>query len=158
MGSFNNVSYEGLSVAECDTVALNNAGVLRSFGFSYNIPVTGDVNEEYSSVRINSQGMGNHGSLVLRGKTLRASLLLREGKIKLLTDSGVRRKTASISVSMHRGMEKDVAILADQLVELCQASKFNGHSRAHFQEWSGGVKTTLSMPRIFSAIAIAEKV
>ncbi len=157
MGNFTKV-YCKMSVAECDTVALNNAGHVRSFGFSYEIPVAGDINEEYFTIRVNSQGMGNHGSLVLRGKTLRASLLLREGKIKFLTDNGVRRKTACVAVSMHRGMEKDVALLADQLVEICKVSKFTGHSRAQFQEWSGGLETTLSFPRIISAIAIAEKV
>jgi hypothetical protein len=156
MGSFTKV-YCKLSIDECDKIA-KMGGVVRTFGFSYEIPVAGDINEEYSTVLVGKRGMGNHGSLVLRGKTLRASLLIREGKIKLLTDNGVRRKTAMVAVSMHRGMEEGVAVLADQLVELCQASKFTGHSHAQFQQWSGGLETTLSMPRIFSAIAIAEKV
>lgn len=156
MGNFTKV-YCKMSVAECDKIA-KTGGVIRSFGFGFEIPVAGDLNPEYETVLINKRGMGNHGSLVLRGKTLRSALLIREGKIKILTDSGVRRKTACVAVSMPRGMEEGVANLADQLVELSRVSKFTGHSRAQFQEWSGGLETTLSFPRIISAIAIAEKV
>ena len=157
MAEFNTVTCNYLTVAECDEIA-KVGGRIASFGFSYNCPKGGIINQEYEGVVVNTQGMGNHGSLVLRGRTLRASCLLREGKIKLLTDNGVRRKTATIAVSMHRGMEKGVASLADQLVEICKVSKFSGHSRAQFTEWSGGIETTLSFPRIISAIEIAEKV
>lgn len=157
MAEFNTVTCNHLTITECDEIA-KVGGRIASFGFSYNCPKGGIINEEYEGVVVNTQGMGNHGSLVLRGRTLRAACLLREGKIKLLTDNGVRRKTAIVAVSMHRGMEKGVALLADQLVELCILSNFNGHSRAQFTEWSGGIETNLSFPRILSAISIAEKV
>lgn len=158
MSDFYDVTASGMSVAECDEIALNNAGRVTSRGFGYGCPRGGDVNTEYESKVINTQGMGNHGTIILVGKTPRARELLRQGKIRALVAEGVREKVARVAIHEKYGMEVDVAKLADDLVEICQKSRFRGDSHRKFQEWSGIDDYGLSFPRVCAALRIAEKV
>ena len=157
MGRINDVTAKGLSIAECDEIALNSAGVVDSMGYGWDRPLGGDVNEEYSSKVVNTQGMGNHGEIVLVGKSPRARALLRRGKAAALIAVGIRPFVAAACVSQRYGMEVEVAKMADDLVELVAISDFYGNSHKEFKIWCGITEYTLSFPRVCAAIAIAAK-
>jgi len=146
-----------LTVEECDRIALENAGRVFSTGFSYALPRGGDVNEEYSSRVINTRGMGNHGTIVLIGKTPRARRLLWEGRVRWLMRQGVSQRVAEAAASMRYGMEVEVAKLADAILPIVEAGfKYKGESNREFNDWCG-FDPHLSYPRKMAALAIAEK-
>jgi hypothetical protein len=160
------VKATGLSVAECDKIALEQGGIVNSFGYGFAMPKGGDINEEYSSKVTNKQGMGNHGYIILVGKTPRAKKLLFEGKVKILTERGVSRRVAEKAVVSGHGMEKGVAELAEHLLPLVYRFDYRGGGYHAFVEWAEGVLPPemvengigLSYPRIMSALEIAYKV
>jgi hypothetical protein len=115
MGHFRYHTGADLSITECDHIAIEKAGVIDQFGFGYDCPRGADINEEYSSCVINKQGMGNHGFLILRGRTPRARAALREGKAQQLVGFGVSLIVARKCAIMKYGMEPEVADLADAL-------------------------------------------
>ena len=158
MAEFGVFDVKHLTVTECDEIALNNGGkASTTFGYGYELPRGGNINEEYSSVVVNTRGMGNHGFIVLVGRTPRARALLRQGKIALLMEQGIRRSVAAACVTERSGMEIEVARMADDLLEICMASEFRGHGHAQFQAWSGMTEYNLSYPRVAAAVTIAAK-
>jgi hypothetical protein len=161
MGTFHEVNFEGLSISECDIIALDRAGVIYCTGYSYALPRGGDVNEEYSSIVVNKQGMGNHGRIVLRGKTPRARALIREGKILSLTRQGIPWRVARVACQKQYGMEPQVARFAADLVATTRfLGPFKGRSHAEFKQWAGSWvgEVDLSFPRKSSAADIAAAV
>ena len=148
-------SFEGLSIKECDKIALEMAGAIYSTGYGFSLPRGGEINEEYSSKVINSRGMGNHGTIILVGKTPRARRLLRKGKIKKIMSWGIREAVAKVAVSMPYGMEEDVVRLADDILELVREVPYKGNSHKEFDKWCG-FSAPLSYPRKEAALAIAE--
>lgn len=146
-----------LTVEECDRIALENAGRVFGTGYSYAMPRGGDINAEYSSKVINTQGMGNHGTIILVGKTRRARRLLYKGRVRWLVENGVSKRIAKTAAVMHRGMELEVAKLADVIYPIVAAGfKYRGNSHSDFDKWCG-FSAGLSYPRKMAAIAIAEK-
>jgi hypothetical protein len=160
MGNFHEVEFSGLSIANCDEIALKNAGVLSdAFGYGYALPRGGPVNSEYDSVVINTQGMGNHGSIILRGRTPRTRQLIREGKVLHLTRHGIPWVVARVAPSCQYGMELDVVELADDLMEAVRLrGQFRGRSHRAFSEWAGSWTENLEMsfPRKDAAAEIAK--
>ena len=157
MSKFYEVTAGKLTVAECDRIALENAGRVASVGYSFAIPRGGDINEEYAAKVINTRGMGNHGTIVLVGKTKRARRLLYKGRVRWLVKNGISECVAKAAAVMHRGMELDVAKLADKIYPIVAAgSEYLGNSHSDFDEWCG-FSSGLSYPRKMAALAIAEK-
>lgn len=160
------VSAHGLSIAACDAIALEKGGIVKSFGGTFAMPEGGDINKDYSSRVTNKQGMGNHGYIILVGKTPRARSLLFKGKVKILTERGVSPRVAKKAVVSGRGMEVGVAELAEHLLPLVAHFDYRGGGYHDFVEWAEGVLPPemvengigLSYPRILSALAIAYKV
>ena len=157
MADFYDISASGLSIEECDRIALEDAGCVRSTAYSYARPRGGDVNEEYSSKVINTQGMGNHGTIILVGKTPRARKLLRQGKINWLVQHGISQKIAKVAVSMQYGMELGVAELAEDILPLIERGfSYKGNSHYKFDKWCG-FESDLTYPRKMAALAIAKR-
>lgn len=78
-GGFSDATQE-----ELDDIALHNGGIMGSTGFGYAKPKSTTIpNHGYITRVINTQGMGNHGSIVLIGVTPRTRELLRQGEIAL---------------------------------------------------------------------------
>ena len=148
-------NFKGLSVKECDKIALERAGAIYSTGYGYALPRGGEINEEYESKVIGTKGMGNYGTIILVGKTPRARRLLKEGKIRKLMSYGIRETVAKAAVSMPYGMEKDVVRLADDILELVRDVPYKGNSHDDFDRWCG-FSASLSYPRKIAALAIAE--
>lgn len=156
MSSFTDVKIENLSVKECDTIALNGGRLTHCYGYGYSRPRGSDLNLEYATKVVNKKGMGNHGFIILVGKTLRARKLIRIGKINLLLELGVRYCIAEAAIQVPRGMESDVVKLADDLLELCSHCRFDGKSHFSFEKWAG-YSANMTFPRIVSAIRVAER-
>jgi hypothetical protein len=160
MGQFYDVEFTGLSITECDKIAVNDAGVISSnFGYGYACPKGGTINDEYDSVVVNKQGMGNHGRIVLRGRTPRARSLIREGKVLNLTRQGIPWVVARVAPSCQYGMETDVAQLAADLLETVKVcGPFRGDSHYAFEQWAGSWTGNLEMsfPRKAAAAEIAK--
>lgn len=161
MGNFHDVCFtDSLSVAECDEIALKKAGLLSDgFGYGYACPKGGRVNEEYESFVTNTQGMGNHGSIILRGLTPRARALIREGKVLFLTRKGIPWVVARVAPSLQYGMEIAVCELAADLLETVKrAGPFVGNSHYAFERWAGSWTGNLKMsfPRKWAAAEIAK--
>lgn len=157
--NFYDVTAEGLSIEQCDHLALHNAGIVSGgFGYGYACPKKGPVNSDYESIVINKQGMGNHGSILLRGRTPRARGLIREGKILSITKQGIPWSVARHAVHMLYGMEIEVAQLATDLVETVrQIGEFSGDSHWQFSKWAGQwtEEIGMSFPRKYAASVIA---
>lgn len=160
MGDFYDVLPE-LSVEECNRIALDG-GVISSHGYGYACPKGGVLNSEYRCLVVNKQGMGNHGSIVLRGRTPLAREYIREGKIRSLGAAGVHRRVAERCAAMHRGMEIEVALLAQDICSVlhfvpADACLLDVRSHRRFGEIFEDLIDIpgLSMPRKESALKIA---
>lgn len=158
--NFYEINAGNLTIEECDKIALEDGGVVKSTGYSYAIPKGGDINEEYSSKVTNTRGMGNHGKIILVGKTPRSRRMIRLGKIKILEDQGISRRVASMCVVCYYGMEIGVAKLAQELCDkwsyLPKRDWFRGHN--DFDDWCNPSDCNLTFPRKQAAFAIAEKI
>lgn len=152
------------ATAELDRCAVEEAGVLWSGGYGYALPVaTSTITQapEWGTRVVNRQGMGNHGKIVLVGKTPRARALLREGKTRRLVAEGVPEPVARVACSCHYGMEPAVATLAGLLIPAVEArGVFEGNSHRAFAFWAGSAgdgAEPLSFPRKLAAAQIAAK-
>lgn len=160
MGNFHDVYANHLTVAECDKIAIYRGGIYYATGYGYGCPKGGPVNEEYRSIVVNTQGMGNHGKIVLKGLTPRARALLREGKIMQHTRQGVPWRTARVSIHYRYGMEVPVCMLADAMVETFRVRGEAPRVDSHYalDDWLGWQADPLTFPRKNAAIAIAAAV
>lgn len=150
---------EGLTIAECDEIAINNAGVIGALDDGYVKPESSEINNEYHAIVVDTKGLEGRGKLILRGTTPRARKLLRQGKVNFLVSSGgISRHIAEEAIRVARGMEVPVARLASQIVDKIRDETFDGVSHNEFKEWSGIQEYELSFPRILSAVDIAKRV
>jgi hypothetical protein len=160
----------GLTDSDLDRIAVEKAGKLL-FVDQYDLPVMTDTipfAPEWGTKVVNRQGVGNHGFIVLVGKTPRTRALLRQGKTSLLVKEGVPEQVARVAVSMQYGMEVRVAKLAAQLVEVVRKhGPFQGNSHWSFDQWIGDRTIVglgedelyeLSFPRKSAAAVIAAEV
>lgn len=160
MSQFWSPTYTGYTPEELDALAIQGDPI-DSMGYDYKCrPKDGALESEHYGVRtINTQGMGNHGSVILVGKTAHGRRLVRMGKIARLTREGCPADIAEAAVSMPYGMEERVWKLAEDLLPLAQRGIslcVRGHH--HFEAVTGIRDHGCSFPRVEAAIAIAERV
>lgn len=112
-----------MAVQELDSIALSKAGVVGHIGYGY--AETGDIGllpGGWTARWINTQGMGNYGTLVLVPQDARSRAISREGKIRSYMDAGLTREQAA---RLHRARaqykEELVHVLADVLA--CEGQK-----------------------------------
>jgi len=154
----------GLDSAELERVALEQAGVLDVvWGGGFSCPVDTPIIPgcpEWGTRVIGTGGMGNCGTIVLRGLTPRTRALLRQGKITSLVHYGVPREVAIVAVSMQWGMEIEVALQAAAAVPaVIKRGVFQGSSHVGFATWIGeGEVEDLTFPRKEAAAAISAEV
>lgn len=93
--------------AELDAIALRG-GCMGSIGYGY--ATRGSAPEDrhgYGFRWINSQGMGNHGSLVLIPRSKRAAEFIRNGKVsQFMRDFGLDYQDADSLYSVTRGVRR----------------------------------------------------
>ena len=145
---------------ELDALALKGEPI-DGMGYGYKCRPEGDAleSEHYGVITIDTRGMGNHGEVVLVGKTPHGRRMVRRGKIARLTRQGCPADIAEVAVSMPRGMEERVWRLAEELLPMARMGvslRCTGHH--HFEEVTGLRDHGCSFPRIMSAVAIAERV
>ena len=146
--------------AELDAIALKGEPI-DGMGYSYQCrPEEGALESEHYSVRcINTQGMGNHGSVVLVGKTPHGRQMVRRGKISRLVAEGCNERIARAAVSVQYGMEAPVWTLAGEILPIVEHGvmlRRSGHR--DFQEATGITDYKCSFPRLCAAIELAERV
>lgn len=115
MYEFAEKTLTGMSVKECDEYALACKPLL-SLGGGY-IHTHGRViiNDDYEAGAVGTGGVGNHGCMVLYGRTPRARQIIREGKILKLTRGGFPWVLARRAVRVRFGMEPEVIRCAEVL-------------------------------------------
>jgi hypothetical protein len=144
---------------ELDAVALQGDPI-DGMGGGYKCrPEFGAIESEHYAVRtINTQGMGNHGSVILVGKTPHGRRMVRRGKIARLTREGCPASIAEVAVSMRYGMEDKVWKLAADLVPMARRGvTLRCTSHRHFEAVTGISDHGCSFPRVQAAVAIAER-
>lgn len=107
----------GMTAQELDRIALDRAGVVGSIGYGYAVPgEVGELPGGWTARWVNTQGMGNYGTLVLVPVTDRARAIAREGKIRAFERAGLSRSQA---VRLYRARARYkfelVGLLADVL-------------------------------------------
>jgi len=152
---------ESLAPADFDRIAVEEAGVLFFNTSSFGCPRGMDIipqAPEWGTLVIGTGGMGNQGTIVLRGLTRRTRTLLRQGKVALLLRHGVPKEVARVAVGMQWGME--VAHQATSAIPAVIArGAFQGTSHVGFGTWIGeGEVYDLTFPRKEAAAAIAAEV
>lgn len=161
MSQFWSPNYTGrYTPEELDAIAIKGDPI-DSMGYGYKCRPKGDAleSEHYGVRTINTQGMGNHGSVVLVGKTPHGRRMVRRGKIARLTREGCPEDIAAAAVSMSYGMEEKVWKLASVLLPLARMGvslRCTGHR--HFEAVTGIRDHGCSFPRVEAAVAIAERV
>jgi hypothetical protein len=114
MGDFYDITIpDSITRDECDRIAVEHCGVVRSIGYGY--ACSGTLPErvhDYVPRWVDKRGMGNHGSLVLTAGSPRSRELLRQGWVRRLMtqhrldrSSAVRLEEAS---RLRRGRETGV--------------------------------------------------
>lgn len=80
-----------LTVADCDRIALENAGYVGGTSYGYACP-SRDIETarigDWGFALVGTRGMGNCGVAVLRPRSRRTAELLREGRARALADRG----------------------------------------------------------------------
>lgn len=161
MSQFWNPSYNGrYTPEELDALALRGEPI-DQMGYGYKCaPDANALDSEHYGIRtIGTKGMGNHGMVVLVGKTPHGRRMVRQGKISRLIREGCPADIASVAVSTPYGMEKCVWELASELIPLARAGislRFTSHR--HFKTVTGICNHECSFPRIMAAVEIAERV
>lgn len=160
MSQFWSPTYTGrYTPEELDALALQGDPI-DGMGYGYKCrPAADALDSEHYAVRtINTQGMGNHGSVILVGKTPHGRRMVRRGKIARLTREGCPADIVKVAVSMPYGMEERVWKLAEELLPLARMGvtlRFTGHR--HFEEVTDIRDHGCSFPRVEAAAAIAER-
>ena len=151
-----------LSKSELDQIALNG-GHVGSVGYGY--ACTGTLPAErfgYGFRWVNTQGMGNHGALVLVPRSAHAAEYLRQGKVgQFMADLGLGYQQADALYSATRGvkygLEPEVLTYAVQTREYNVAwAHFPGEGhgvRRWLAEWSMP-ETALTVPRLAAVAAV----
>lgn len=151
-----------LSQKELNDIALNKGGVIGGIGYGY--ATRGQLPTEshgYGFRWINSQGMGNYGTLILVGVSSEAREFLRQGKVaRMMRDLNLDYTAAdalySAACGVRRGMEKEVLAYAAQTADCRPAwAHFPGVGKGvgkWLAEWQMPT-TKLSVPRL---AAVAE--
>lgn len=88
---------EAMTSDQLDSIALERAGVVGSI--AYGSSCCGEVGQlagGWSARWINTQGMGNHGTLVLVATNRRTRALSKEGKIREFMAAGLARLEAEL--------------------------------------------------------------
>jgi len=150
--NFNGV--DGLSIEDIEAIA-SKGGRVTSTGYSFSCPVAVAIipqAPEWGTRVINTQGMGNCGTIVLVGRTPRARAILEGGKVAWLRGHGVSGPVAMAAVKAQYGMEPDVALFACALVSV--RGEYRGNSHREFDAWSG-MPSGLSYRRKEAALAIS---
>jgi hypothetical protein len=161
MGQFWTPDYNGRwTPAELDALALKGEPI-DGMAYTYKCCPKGDAldSEHYRVRTINTRGMGNHGSVILCGKTPHGRALVRQGKINRLVREGCPERIARVACSARYGMEAAVWKLAAELVPFLTHGvdlAVNGHRE--FQQVSGITDYNCSMPRVWAAIELARRV
>ncbi|MEJ5209365.1 hypothetical protein [Denitratimonas sp. CY0512] len=131
MGNFYDAPHGlgSMSAQELDHIALERGGVVRSIGYGY--ALTGEVGElpgGWTARWINTQGMGNHGTLVLSPLTARARGVAREGAIRSFERAGLTRLQAQRLYRVKARYKHElVGVLADVLVNPGQVLAMLAH-------------------------------
>ncbi len=153
----------GFGSCDLEQVALRG-GVLASMGYGFDCPRAIDRipgNPEWGTRIINKKGMGNHGSIVLKGNTPKTRAMIRQGKINTLIARGVCREVANAAVHVSHGMEPGIAELAEKLLETAWRGDYKGSSHREFSRWayllSEDMYSGFSHERKSAAAAIASK-
>lgn len=161
MPQFWSPNYTGrFTPEELDTLAIKGEPI-DAMGYGYKCRPEGDAleSEHYGVRTINTRGMGNHGSVILVGKTPHGRRMVRRGKIARLTRDGCLADIAEVAVSMPYGMEARVWKLAEELLPLARMGvslRCTGHR--HFEAVTGIRDHGCSFPRVNAGVAIAERV
>lgn len=145
---------------ELDALALKGEPI-DVMGYGYKCLPEGDAleSEHYGVHTINTQGMGNHGSVILVGKTPHGRRMVRRGKIARLTREGCPSDIAEAAVSMRYGMEERVWKLAERLLPIaCAGVSLRCTGHRHFEYVTDICDHGCSFPRVGAAVAIAERV
>jgi hypothetical protein len=161
MSQFWKPTYNGRwTPAELDALAIQGDPI-DGMGYGYKCRPDEDAleSEHYTVRTINTQGMGNHGSVILVGKTPHGRRMVRQGKIKRLVREGCPERIARVACCAGYGMEAAVWKLAADLVPMLERGvelSVNGHRE--FQQVTGITDYGCSMPRVWAAIEIARRV
>lgn len=161
MSNFWKPDYNGRYTSEeLDTLALKGEPI-DGMGYGYKCRPDGDAleSEHYCVRTINTQGMGNHGSVVLIGKTPHGRKMVRRGKIARLMAEGCSERVARAAVCTKYGMEGPVWALAEEILPMVERGmvlRSTGHR--DFQETTGISDYKCSFPRVCAAVEIAERV
>jgi hypothetical protein len=158
MSKFWSSTYHHLSQSELDWHALNNKPI-DQYGGTYKCHPQEDAldNPHYDLIIVGTRGLGNSGTVYLKGKTHYGRRMVREGKIRSLVAEGCPREVAEVAISHQWGME--VWKLAVDLVPLVKHGinlrAINSH--ADFDRITG-IETAFSFPRKMAAVHLAEKI
>ena len=158
-----------MTTEQIDRIAFEKGGVIGEIGYGYstrneNLPVIGDWTAKW----INTQGMGNYGTLVLVPLSSRARSVKREGIVKGWIGLGLRRKDAEILY--HKNIQFKFELIPLLTLVLSSSSARSaylahpgaygpGSGRSEWQErWAPCLESTLSAPREASLARMVQAV
>lgn len=118
-----------MTAQELDAIALKRGGIVGSIGYGYAVPgEVGELPGGWSAQWINTQGMGNYGTLVLVPLTARARAIAREGKVRAFQHAGLSRVQAERLYRANvRYKFELVGLLADLLDHPAQVQAMLAH-------------------------------
>jgi hypothetical protein len=157
MSAFYEPEYKYTST-ELDQLALSGEPIDR-LGYTFRCrPGAEALTSAHYGIRtINTRGMGNHGDVILVGKTPYGRRLVRMGKLARLKREGCDPAIADVAISMPYGMEPNVWRLATELLRIASYGVDITHFEGHrdFTSRTGIEQHGCSFPRIQAAAAIA---
>jgi hypothetical protein len=153
--------YSDMTQAQLDACALEG-GVVGGIGYGYATRGETPDRHGYGAVWVNSQGMGNHGTLVLVAKSRRAAEFLRTGRLNaLVRDFGITRALAARIDDARKGVQYGrehlvvATVLANPHVEWSSFPGVGNGAARWAERW--GIDGWLSCPRLEAAATIAAK-